>query len=139
MPFLRYRNEDAGAIDDEPCPCGRKLGRITRVDGRVFDMLLNTEGQMVYGAIGSYIFHYIDGVVFWQVVQEQPGQLTIRIIPDGQYDRTAGEERMRVMLRKYLGEGSSVGFEYPPEIERTPAGKARFVINRYLEGQRKRG
>jgi len=133
MPILRYENGDAGVLSDAPCQCGRSSGQITRLDGRVRDMLLTSEGDFFPGGIGSYIFKHLDGVVFWQVVQDRPGQVLVRIVPADSYDRTKAEKDIKEVLGRYLGNSPTVDIEYPEAIERTPAGKARYVINRYLE------
>jgi len=132
MPILRYRNGDAGVLSDAPCACGRSLGRIARLDGRTFDMLVTAGGEMISGVIGTVIFHFIEGVTFWQFVQDRPGQALVRLVVSKAFDRASAEARIRGMMRDHLGESAEVDFEYPADIERTPAGKARFVINRHL-------
>lgn len=37
-PLLRYRTGDRTALDRRPCPCGRTLPRIARIDGRLDDV-----------------------------------------------------------------------------------------------------
>jgi len=136
MPILRYRNGDAGVLTDAPCACGRSLGRIARLDGRSFDMLVAADGEVISGVIGTVTFHFIDGVTFWQFVQDRPGQVLVRLVVSKAFDRAEAEARIRGMLRDHLGQAAEIDFEYPPDIERTPAGKARFVINRHLNPTR---
>ncbi|HEY8394917.1 MAG TPA: phenylacetate--CoA ligase [Thermaerobacter sp.] len=40
FPVIRYRTGDIAALYPEPCPCGRTLVRMSRVKGRVDDMLV---------------------------------------------------------------------------------------------------
>ncbi len=40
MPLLRYRTRDLASYDPAPCPCGRAMGRISRIQGRTDDMLI---------------------------------------------------------------------------------------------------
>ena len=40
FPVLRYRTRDLAAFLPEPCPCGRTLRRISRIQGRSDDMLI---------------------------------------------------------------------------------------------------
>jgi len=131
-PLLRYQNGDGGVLSKKPCSCGRSLSQICRIDGRVRDMLVAVNGNMIHGGLGSIIFQHIEGVEFWQVVQDEPGQVLIRIVSNRQYNHAVSENRLSNLLRKYLGAEAKVEFEYPNDIERTPAGKAKFVINRYL-------
>ncbi|MGA2614716.1 MAG: phenylacetate--CoA ligase [Spirochaetia bacterium] len=40
FPMLRYRTGDLGSVTREPCPCGRTLARMTRIRGRIDDMII---------------------------------------------------------------------------------------------------
>jgi phenylacetate-CoA ligase len=40
LPMIRYRIGDITTMHDETCPCGRTHPRITRIEGRVDDMLI---------------------------------------------------------------------------------------------------
>jgi len=40
FPMLRYRTGDLGSMTREPCPCGRTLARMTRIRGRIDDMII---------------------------------------------------------------------------------------------------
>jgi len=133
MPIVRYQNDDAGVLTDEPCPCGRTLGRILRLDGRVNDMLLTCDGNRISGVIATHAFRYVQGARLYQFVQSSPGQIKVRIVPNEEFDRVREETRISGILQEHLGAGAAIEFEYPDDVERTPAGKARFVINRYLK------
>jgi len=130
MPIIRYRNGDAGVLSDEPCPCGRGLGRILRIDGRINDQLLACNGDAISGALAPHAFRLVRGVDLYQFVQDRPGQVLIRIVANERYNRDREENRVSDIVRAHLGEEADVAFEYPEDIERTPAGKARFVLNR---------
>ena len=39
FPLVRYRTGDLTALDPSPCPCGRTLARIARIQGRIDDMI----------------------------------------------------------------------------------------------------
>lgn len=132
MPLIRYRNGDAGEIAEPGCACGRSLGRIIRLDGRVNDMLLTTKGAKFSGVIATHSFRLIDHVESYQVVQRAPGQAIVRIVRGPRYDPALEEPKVYSIFRKHLGEGSQVAIEYVTSIAKTPAGKARFVINEYI-------
>jgi phenylacetate-CoA ligase len=134
MPVIRYRNGDGGVLAGPGCSCGRSLSRILRLDGRVNDLLVTVGGNTISGVIATHTFRHVKGAKLYQFVQDQPGQVQVRIVRTDGYDPAVEEERIGRILRKHLGEQAQVTFEYPEDIERTPAGKARFVINRYLAG-----
>jgi phenylacetate-CoA ligase len=40
MPLLRYRTRDLASYEETPCPCGRAMRRISRIQGRTDDMII---------------------------------------------------------------------------------------------------
>jgi phenylacetate-CoA ligase len=128
MPFIRYRNGDAGALAGPGCACGRTLGRITRVDGRVGDVLVTMAGQEISGLIGAHAMRLVNGVEAFQIVQSIPGQAVLRIQRGAGFDQAGVEPRLKSIFEKHLGDGSRVSFEYVAAIEKTAAGKARYIV-----------
>ena len=49
FPFIRYRVGDVGALSGRSCPCGRNLPMLERVEGRVFDIVVGTNGNHLSG------------------------------------------------------------------------------------------
>jgi phenylacetate-coenzyme A ligase PaaK-like adenylate-forming protein len=47
LPLLRYRTGDIASLSSDPCPCGRTLVRMSKVLGRVDDMMV-IRGVNVY-------------------------------------------------------------------------------------------
>jgi phenylacetate-coenzyme A ligase PaaK-like adenylate-forming protein len=129
FPMLRYRNGDAGALAPPGCSCGRTLGRITRIDGRVNDVLYTSAGAAISGAIGPHAFKMVDGVEQFQIVQRRRGQIVIVIVRLDGYDAAREEAKLGRVFRQHLGAETEIEFRYVEAIPRTPAGKARFIIN----------
>jgi phenylacetate-CoA ligase len=129
MPMLRYRNGDAGALEGPGCRCGRSLGRITRIDGRVNDVLYTTGGVAISGAIGPHAFKMVEGVEQFQIVQRRPGQVAIHIVRLPSYAAAAEEPRIDRIFRQHLGSDAEIEIRYVDSIPRTAAGKVRFIIN----------
>jgi phenylacetate-CoA ligase len=129
LPMIRYRNGDAGALAAPGCPCGRTLGRMLRIDGRVNDVLYRSTGEAVSGAIGPHAFKLVDGVEQFQIVQRRPGHLLIRIVPLPGYTAAVQEPRIQGIFRQHLGADTEVELEYLEAIPRTAAGKTRFIIS----------
>lgn len=138
MPFIRYRNGDAGQLAGPGCACGRSLGRITRLDGRVNDMLVTAGGARICGAIVPHSFRLINNVESYQLVQNAPGQATIRIVRAPPYDPASEEPKLRKIFGSHLGSERDIQIEYVSSIPCTPAGKARFVLNEYLAAKEER-
>ncbi|MBN1608690.1 MAG: phenylacetate--CoA ligase family protein [Polyangiaceae bacterium] len=137
MPLIRYRNGDAGVLAEPGCDCGRSLRRIQRLDGRVNDVLITTRGDAISGAIGAHSFRLVQQVDQFQIVQRRPGQITIKVVAGAEYDPRVAEPTLDRIFRNHLGADAVVEFEYVTSIPRTVAGKARVVVNQYLEEQAK--
>lgn len=131
-PILRYRNGDAGHIAPAGCACGRSLGRILRLDGRINDVLVTTTGSRFSGVIATHAFRHVENVETYQIVQRSPGQVLVRIVRGRGYDPAIEEPKVKRIFGEHLGVGFRVDIAYVSDIERTPAGKARFVVNEYL-------
>jgi len=57
MPLIRYRTGDIGSLTDAPCPCGGKMPRLGRVEGRLQNNIPLDKD--------SYIsIHYLDEILF---------------------------------------------------------------------------
>ena len=119
----------AGALAPPGCACGRSLGRITRLDGRVNDVLLKTSGDAISGANGPHAFKMVEGVEQFQIVQRRPGEILIRIVRTPRYSAEAEEPKIERIFRQHLGSDAAIEISYVEAIPRTPAGKARFIIN----------
>jgi phenylacetate-CoA ligase len=133
LPLIRYRNGDAGALAPPGCACGRTLGRILRIDGRVSDVLYTTAGAAISGAIGPHAFKLVGGdVQQFQIVQHVDRALTIRVVRGPTYDAAASEPRIDRIFKQHLGADAAIRIEYVDAIPKTPAGKSRFIINEAL-------
>ncbi|HEY6005030.1 MAG TPA: hypothetical protein VIV57_19285 [Anaeromyxobacter sp.] len=129
-PMIRYRNGDAGVLAPHGCRCGRTLGRITRLDGRVNDVLYRASGDAISGAIGPHAFKMVQGVEQFQIVQKRAGQITIHIVRrEGSYVPAVEEPKIQRIFKQHLGSDAEIDIRYVDWIPRTAAGKARFIIN----------
>ena len=131
MPMLRYQNGDAGKIrepDDDASP----FSGIERLDGRVNSFLMTDKGCLISGVIGTHVFREVTAVKAYQIIQEEPRRIVIKIVEAPEY--TEADERFIVgLFARYLGEGMRIGVEKVPSIPTSRSGKAVFVINRCLD------
>jgi phenylacetate-CoA ligase len=83
-PLLRYRSGDLGSLlPSEPCPCGGiPTERISRIVGRVDDMLFLGGGENAFPSQFETSLINIDGVTGFQVIIDKVSyqdRLTIRV------------------------------------------------------------
>lgn len=132
MPFIRYVTGDEGFLLDELCACGRGYPLLGEVLGRQQEMLITPEGKHIHGEYITHIFWEIPHVKVFQVVQKKIDQLTFNIVPEDGFD-----EKSLDYVRAVIGsrsKGWNIEFQFVDAIDRTRAGKYKFIINE-LEGR----
>jgi phenylacetate-CoA ligase len=124
MPFIRYEVGDVATWSSGGCTCGRHAKVITRIDGRVEDVVLTPEGSRITRF--DYVFKDTHNVREAQVVQKALGSICLRIVRRPAFS-TRDEERIREEVALRVSPALRVEFEYVDEIEREPGGKVRAV------------
>ena len=73
QPFIRYRMRDIARFNNEPCPCGAPLRRISRIKGRRDEMVVMGAGNL-HPEIFDRVLHDVVGISEgWQVAVRQEG------------------------------------------------------------------
>ena len=128
MPLLRYANGDLATPDSDACPCGLGLPTLRSVDGRKLDALRTVDGRLVPGEFVVYAFLCAKGVRRYQAVQTAIDRVVVNIVADEDIDRDSVDQAA-AMLRKTLGDATTLDVEYTQDIPLTPSGKHRVTIN----------
>ena len=131
MPLIRYLNGDALELDR--AHRGNWRLRIAKLEGRVADRLVATDGHMVSGALPPHLV-FRSGVPVWkyQVVQVERDKIFFHyLMSDGNAFTPLMRDTLATVLRKYLGGNMEIIF-VPGNFEVPPSGKHRFVINRCI-------
>jgi phenylacetate-CoA ligase len=132
LPFIRYRIGDlAEAVDpNDPCPCGRGLPRIGRVEGRVQSIILGADGQYVPGSFFLHVFKDYDHAIrHFQIVQSEPGAITFKVVKGGRYSDETLDEIVR-LLHKFLGAEMKIVVEFVDNIEMVRTGKRLATVSK---------
>lgn len=128
-PFLRYVTGDVGALEPEPCACGRGLSRIVKLQGRERDFVVTPDGRRVHGAFFNHFepFYTSPWISRFQVHQAVAGQLEVRLV----VSRTPSPDEERDLLDQLLkGLGSmDITLRQVDSVELSPTGKFRVVIS----------
>jgi phenylacetate-CoA ligase len=132
MPFIRYRNGDAGVIANEPCPCGRGLTVLTNLEGRLQDYLRAADGNAVPAIYFPGRFRGLKGIAQYQIVQDALDKITLRIVKNAFFSPDELKEMVGA-IKEVLGENIEINVEELDSIELTGRGKNRPVICR-IEG-----
>jgi phenylacetate-CoA ligase len=123
MPLIRYRIGDRATAKPGVCPCGCPFPLIERVEGRAEDYIRTPDGRLV-GRL-DHLFKDVAHLREAQIVQRRLDEIVIRVVSDPGFD----EAVVRREARQRLGDAVAVRFEHVESIERTPAGKFRFIVS----------
>lgn len=127
MPLIRYCIEDGGEWQNTPCPCGRGLPLLRRVDGRIYQTLLGRDGRVVPGEFFGYLFLNFHNVRQYQVVQFGAERLEVRVAV-WEPLTPAEKERMLSACRKVFGESMPIEAVICDEIPLLPSGKRQVTV-----------
>jgi len=129
MPLIRYRIGDIGAFSDHVCSCGRRLPLLQRIEGRTLDVIRTPGGKAIGGTFWTILFRSIPGIEAFQVVQEHLDEIEVRFVKDSNFEDSC-IAYFRDKIAKQCGQDLRVSFNEVKKIEKTPSGKARFIISR---------
>jgi len=129
FPFIRYRTGDVGALDPEPCSCGRTLPVLKEIHGRTTDFLINQDGTLIHSAALAYIMRDLPAVRAFKVIQETLDWTRVQIVYDGQFDDKA-RQTVEAGFHARMGKQVKIEVELVPEILPEKSGKYRYCVTK---------
>lgn len=137
LPFIRYDTGDIGNIIDDTCNCRRGHRLLKEIIGRDKEHLITPKGKKVHGAaFFNTLFAdiiktdkiNINNIIEFQVIQEKRDKIIINIRTKEKFNKKSLDEISNVITMR--SEGWNVEFNYVDKIEKTAAGKFKFIINK---------
>ena len=128
MPFLRYVNGDLAVRRNLPCPCGRGLPMLERVEGRKLDTIRTPAGKLLPGELFVMLFLDITGVKRYQFVQRTIDSLDLTLVRDATFDENV-LARVRERVEGVIGEGVMLRIAYADDIPVLANGKRRVTVS----------
>lgn len=130
FPFIRYRTGDLGIFSNRNCSCNRGLSLLENIEGRIFDIVVGTNGNHLTGTFWTILFRtYVNGIKQFQVIQEKYGEIILKLIIDELFTENE-KQKMLNRIHEKCGENMKVDIELVDEISLTESGKRRFVISK---------
>jgi phenylacetate-CoA ligase len=132
MPMIRYRTGDVVTLSNAPCPCGLGLRSIRISGGRVADFVVTSDGRWVPGYAFIYICRSVKGIVKFQAVQENRGEIRVLVATDGNFPADGAEQVARA-VRARLKSDDRIVVEKVADIAPAPSGKYRPVVGKLAQ------
>lgn len=130
MPFIRYLNGDRAIAGFGNCSCGRGLPTLRKVTGRRLDIVYTPDGRRVPGEFFPHLLKEFAAVRHFQVVQETPRDVRLRLVLGE--PRASTIEALRQAIGDVLGPEALLTIEVVDEIPLSRSGKLQVVVNRLL-------
>lgn len=129
FPLIRYKIGDIGVLSNNLCSCGRGLPLLKTIEGRVFDLIIGENGNMVGGTFWTLLKHKINGWDKFQIIQEKKGQVHI-IVENNSEIKDDFNIRLIKIVKEKLGDNMKVKVDIVDKIPLTKTGKFRWVISK---------
>lgn len=128
FPVVRYEIGDLGFPSPRSPLCGRGLPLMKVVEGRSDAAIRLPSGRVLSPLFFFAVMKNVPGVAQWQVIQEEPDRLVVKIVPAGSGSFSSSAAGMRI--RQAVPELLRTDIEVVASISGTGRGKVRSVICR---------
>jgi phenylacetate-CoA ligase len=130
VSFIKYKTGDVGRVLGFGCPCQRPYEKIELREGRVGDLIVCPNGDLVYAAVLAYILKSY--AIQFKAVQKEKDLINIHIIPAKTYNASS-EKKIRSVLSSFLGPEMRINFIRVNFIAPEKSGKLRYFVSRINE------
>ena len=136
--LVRYRTGDITQINYQPCDCGRTIARISKIKGRVDDMLIIRGVNIFPSQIENVLLQIEEAEPHYQLILERKrglDELTVEleVSPNTFFDEVKRVEKIEVKIEKEIEDalGLRIGVRLVESrtIERS-MGKAKRIIDK---------
>lgn len=132
FPIIRYEIGDLASPVSGNCSCGRNLPLMSKVVGRVSDVVVGNEKKHFNSSVFSYIIkNFIQsGIEFKQIrfIQRTIGEVEVNIVNPSALDRDQIEDMNKIM-RRFFGDALTFKIQSCSRLESDVSGKFRYFIS----------
>lgn len=147
FPIIRYRTGDIASISRGTCKCGRTTTKMSRVKGRIDDMLIIRGVNVFPSEIESYLLQYDEIVPHYQLHLKKKGSLDVvelhTELNEDLYKKIQGDlnhpdvqllkEKIKYILKTNCLISVGVTIVEPKQIPRSEGKAVRVVDHRKLD------
>ncbi|MCJ7523928.1 MAG: hypothetical protein MUP71_01740, partial [Candidatus Aminicenantes bacterium] len=128
FPIIRYDIGDLGFPSLQPSVCGRGLPLMKIIEGRSDAVIHLSSGRVLSPLFFFAVMKKVAGMAHWQVIQEKPDRLLIKVVPDG--SGSFSSLHAEKSIRQAITEPVHTDIEVVAAITGAVSGKVRSVISR---------
>lgn len=147
FPIIRYRTGDIASITSEPCICGRTTRRMSRVKGRIDDMLIIRGVNVFPSEVESVLLEIEELVPHYQLYLSRQGALdkvTLKVEINEQIYRSLGQDLQHEYIKALCNKIShqlknkclvsvDIHIEHPGAIPRSNGKAIRIVRDKVAQ------
>jgi phenylacetate-CoA ligase len=133
MPLIRYLTGDTGVISTKQCKCGRGLTLIDKIEGRIFDSLIQADGTILDGHILSAFFlNPVKEIEKYQFVQNKAGEADLFLKLSKPFNNDQFYLFQQNLL-KYFYNKLDIKCHIVNDIPLHKSGKYKYIISNILK------
>jgi len=127
--LLNYRLRDLVTLSPEPCPCGRNLPLLARIEGRSDEFVPLASGQKVPPESVRTLFIVHPEICQFQILLRKDFACDVRLVVRPGTDQEALARALRTAWRERFGEALRLReILFVSTIPKPPGGKPRIII-----------
>jgi phenylacetate-CoA ligase len=131
FPVIRYRTGDLCQLTRAPCACGRTLARMSRIRGRIDDLIIMGAVKVLPSQIEQIILDVEGLQPHYEIVVDRVGGAdTLEIRVETGEEMPGMDERISRKLAALLDAPVKVTLVEPRTFARSEGGKARRVVDK---------
>ena len=134
FPVIRYRTGDIASLHPEPCKCGRTTLRMSRIKGRIDDMLIIRGVNIFPSEVEAVLLQMPELAPHYQLVLTRKGaldQVELQVeLADAQVASADMDKKIAYLLKQSLGISVNVRVHPPNAIPRSEGKAVRIVDQR---------
>jgi phenylacetate-CoA ligase len=97
--------------------------------GRLVDIIVSPSGKLLHGEFFTHLFYKTQGIRQFQVIQETPQDLCVKIVPGDGFS-PATLQFLEQAIHDHADRDFVVHFELCDQIPLSASGKYRFTMSR---------
>jgi phenylacetate-CoA ligase len=125
MPIIRYDTGDLASFTKNN-ENFNKAKAFSKVEGRVMDMIRDTEGKPV----SSFIIFHLESypqIQQFQLIHSKPKEYILKLVTEGDFN---ADDELIKLYKSYLGEDAVIKIERVLKIPYLPSGKRRLTVDK---------